>query len=303
MPSASAGDRFPDVLVHDSEGPRSLYNRHQGGEVVIAWGFPSAQMTALEQSHPVVVVALSKTSMASRWIEASPDLSAWVTGGASQGALVLDASLRVRQRVSLENPAELDQALAVTTPVTQGLSGAAPVLSIPRVLEPELVADVIAHFRLTGGEPSGVLHYAQGKPEFAIDPSVKMRRETIIRASELEQRIHDRLMQRALPEIHRAFAFQVRNREHFKIIAYHAGAGYFRAHRDNDTADVAHRRFAMTLNLNTGNYSGGCLRFPEFGPHLYETQAGGALVFSCSLLHEATDVVAGERLAMTTFLY
>lgn len=303
MPLASAGDRFPDVLVRDIEGPRSLYNRHQGGEVVVAWGYPSAQLVALEQVHPVVVIALSKGGGTPRWVEAGPELSAWVTGGAQQGALVLDASLRVRQRVGSDNPAELDQALAATMPATQGLSGAAPVLNIPRVLEPELVADVIAHFRLTGGEPSGVLHYAQGKPEFAIDPSVKMRRETVIQATDLEQRVHDRLMQRVLPEIHRAFAFQVRNREHFKIIAYQAGAGYFRAHRDNDTADVAHRRFAMTLNLNTGNYSGGCLRFPEFGPHLFEAEAGGALVFSCSLLHEATDVVAGERLAMTTFLY
>ena len=46
----------------------------------------------------------------------------------------------------------------------------------------------------------------------------------------------------------------------------------------------------MTLNLNTGGYEGGALWFPEFGRQLYAPEAGGAVVFSCSLLHEALPV-------------
>ena len=58
------------------------------------------------------------------------------------------------------------------------------------------------------------------------------------------------------------------------------------------TVRCLHRRFAVSLNLNTGDYEGGCLRFPEFGPHLYVAPAGGAVVFSCSLLHEEATAVA-----------
>ena len=59
----------------------------------------------------------------------------------------------------------------------------------------------------------------------------------------------------------------------------------------------------VTLNLNTGEYEGGLLRFPEFGRQTYEPPLGGAIVFSCSLLHEALPVTAGERYAFLPFLY
>ena len=59
----------------------------------------------------------------------------------------------------------------------------------------------------------------------------------------------------------------------------------------------------MTLNLNTGEYEGGALRFPEFGRRTYQPPAGGATVFSCALLHEATPVTKGTRYAFVPFLY
>jgi predicted 2-oxoglutarate/Fe(II)-dependent dioxygenase YbiX len=82
-----------------------------------------------------------------------------------------------------------------------------------------------------------------------------------------------------------------------------AEGGFFRAHRDNTTKGTAHRRFAVTINLNTGEYEGGVLRFPEFGRQTYEAPAGGAIVFSCSLLHEAKPVTRGVRYAFLPFLY
>ncbi|HUB25447.1 MAG TPA: 2OG-Fe(II) oxygenase, partial [Tepidisphaeraceae bacterium] len=51
------------------------------------------------------------------------------------------------------------------------------------------------------------------------------------------------------------------------------------------------------------DYEGGYLRFPEYGPNLYRPTGGGACVFGCSLLHEATDVTAGRRFVLLTFLY
>lgn len=57
----------------------------------------------------------------------------------------------------------------------------------------------------------------------------------------------------------------------------------------------------MSLNLSTGAYGGGQIRFPEFGRELYEADAGGAVVFSCNLLHEALPVTSGRRFALFTF--
>ena len=302
----AVGDRFPNVLVADADGQRSLYNRHQGRAAWIVWGVKVADISE-RLGQDQWVLALGAEDGASQWIEAGSDLHAQVTGPWTVGALLLDPALRVWRRFSASDAEGLLSELAnqaATEPAnTQGFQGSAPVLVLPRVLEPELCAAVIEHYREHGGRPSGVLQYHQGQPQFTLDRAVKMRRECVITDASLEARVHQRVMQRVLPEILRAFAFTVSQREHFKIIAYAAGAGYFRPHRDNDTPDVAHRRFAMTLNLNTGAYRGGCLRFPEFGPHDYEAEAGGACVFSCSILHEATEVSSGERLAMTTFLY
>jgi predicted 2-oxoglutarate/Fe(II)-dependent dioxygenase YbiX len=79
--------------------------------------------------------------------------------------------------------------------------------------------------------------------------------------------------------------------------------GYFRPHRDNTTAGTAHRRFAVSINLNAEDFEGGDLRLPAFGPRTYRPPTGGAVVFSCSLLHEATPVTAGTRYAFLPFLH
>jgi predicted 2-oxoglutarate/Fe(II)-dependent dioxygenase YbiX len=79
--------------------------------------------------------------------------------------------------------------------------------------------------------------------------------------------------------------------------------GHFRPHRDNTTKGTAHRRFAVTINLNAEEYEGGDLMFPEFGRRTYRAPTGGAVVFSCSLLHEALPVRAGSRFVFLPFLY
>jgi predicted 2-oxoglutarate/Fe(II)-dependent dioxygenase YbiX len=59
----------------------------------------------------------------------------------------------------------------------------------------------------------------------------------------------------------------------------------------------------VSLFLNTGAYDGGFLRFPEYGAALYTAPTGGAVIFSCSLLHEATPVIKGRRYMFLPFLY
>ena len=57
------------------------------------------------------------------------------------------------------------------------------------------------------------------------------------------------------------------------------------------------------LMREAADYEGGDLRFPEFGPRTYRPPTGGAVVFCCSLLHEATPVTKGRRYAVLPFLY
>ena len=73
-------------------------------------------------------------------------------------------------------------------------------------------------------------------------------------------------------------------------------------HRD-DVPPTTYRRFAMSINLNTEEFEGGELRFPEFGDHRYRPDNGTAIVFSSSLLHEALHVTAGRRLVLLAFLF
>jgi len=58
----------------------------------------------------------------------------------------------------------------------------------------------------------------------------------------------------------------------------------------------------VTINLND-DYRGGELLFPEFGDRRYRGPVGGAVVFSCALLHEVTRVTQGVRYATLPFLY
>jgi predicted 2-oxoglutarate/Fe(II)-dependent dioxygenase YbiX len=101
----------------------------------------------------------------------------------------------------------------------------------------------------------------------------------------------------------KAFQFGASRIERYIVACYDGSqGGHFRAHRDNTTPGTAHRRFAVTLNLNE-DFDGGELWFPEFGDRRYRPPLGGAVVFSCSLLHEATPVTRGLRYASLPFLY
>jgi predicted 2-oxoglutarate/Fe(II)-dependent dioxygenase YbiX len=143
-----------------------------------------------------------------------------------------------------------------------------------------------------------------GRTVAIVDHGHKRRRDRMIEDDVLRNacmaRIHDRL----IPELRKAFQFRATRIERYLVACYDAEeGGHFRRHRDNTTKGTAHRRFAVSLFLNSGQYEGGFLRFPEFGSGLYTAPAGGAVVFSCSLLHEATPVTQGRRYMFLPFLY
>jgi peroxiredoxin/predicted 2-oxoglutarate/Fe(II)-dependent dioxygenase YbiX len=180
----------------------------------------------------------------------------------------------------------------------------APVLIVPHIFEPPLCRTLISYYDDRGGKASGFMRDVNGRTVHTLDDSFKKRRDEEIVDETLRKACVNRIHDRLIPEIYKAFQFRATRIERYIVSCYDAtSGGFFRAHRDNTTKGTVHRRFAVSLNLNTGEYDGGCLRFPEFGPQLYIPPMGGAVVFSCSLLHEATPVVAGKRYAFLPFLY
>jgi peroxiredoxin len=180
----------------------------------------------------------------------------------------------------------------------------APVLTVPYVFEPELCRHLIETYDRQGGGDSGFMRDVEGRTVGIVDHSFKRRRDILLEDPKLKQACMSRMHNRLSPEIRKAFQFHPTRLERYMVACYDAAeGGYFRAHRDNTTKGTAYRRFAVSLFLNTGEYDGGFLCFPEFGRQLYAAPVGGAVVFSCSLLHEATPVTRGCRYMFLPFLF
>jgi predicted 2-oxoglutarate/Fe(II)-dependent dioxygenase YbiX len=302
------GDRLPNVRLRSDRGEVvSLHADFAGKSLWLA--VPSSADVAEQLPEPpagVTALCLCADELPSApptWLSFFTDTQ-WLAGFDADVLWRTDTNLRLRDRYRL--PLSQPKVAAVEEPTSELIKQpAAPVLLIPDVFEPELCARLIRHLEVDcgGGEPSRVLVLERGSRVLQLDPTIKQRRETQPRDAVLEERMHERLMRRALPEIARVFQFSVTKRDPFKLLAYPENAGYFRPHRDNETPDVAHRRFALSINLNAGDYVGGEFRYPEFGLRRYSPPTGMALVFSCSLLHEVLPVEQGTRYAMTTFLY
>jgi peroxiredoxin len=115
--------------------------------------------------------------------------------------------------------------------------------------------------------------------------------------------LRSRLQNRLFPEIAKAFHYNITAWERMRIGCYEGErGGELHGHRDN-VEPTPYRRFAMSMNLNVEAFSGGELRFPEFGDQRYRPDNGTAFVFSSALLHEALHVTAGRRLVLLAFLF
>ena len=220
--------------------------------------------------------------------------------------LVLDPQLRVVFKAPItETGSVLDFIAAAPDPGDHaGTSLHAPVLILPRVFEPALCRDLIATYSAHGGKASGFMRDIDGKTRLIVDPGHKRRNDHELVDPALRNAAAARIQNRLIPEVAKAFQFRATRMERYLVGCYDAAeGGHFRPHRDNTTAGTAHRRFAVTINLNAEDYEGGDLSFPEFGPRRYRAPTGGAVVFSCSLLHMVDPVVSGRRFAFLPFLY
>ncbi|MEM6383091.1 MAG: 2OG-Fe(II) oxygenase [Pseudomonadota bacterium] len=180
----------------------------------------------------------------------------------------------------------------------------APVMIVPRVFEPGFCQALLQYYEQHGGNPSGVTRERNGKTLVELDNSTKKRFDCMIEDEELRKAAMHRIYWRLAPQIQKAYQFKVTRMERYIVCCYDANSGgYFKAHRDNTTKGTAHRRFAVSINLNAEDFGGGGVSFPEYSRAVYNPPTGGALVFSCSLLHEALPITNGRRFAFLPFLY
>ncbi len=185
----------------------------------------------------------------------------------------------------------------------RAVSSIPPALMIPRVLDPEDCEWLIGLWRDGETQEGQVTLGASQGGRKAVARDMKRREDFILEDPEMQQRVLGKMMPRLAPELKKVLHFHKWSMEALRVGCYKASdQGFFNIHRDNTSPPTKDRKYAITINLNTGEYEGGDLRFPEYGNQLFCPPAGGAVVFSCSLLHEVLPVTSGERFTLLTFL-
>jgi len=227
-----------------------------------------------------------------------------VDGADAPAWMLLDPTLRVMGHAGADRTESVFETIrSLPQPADHaGVSVVAPVLIAPRILDPDLCARLIALMDRGDAAFTGVMRDV-GERTVAVMDKHKKRRDVTVADPGLCAEIRQMLTARLFPQIRHAFQFQVTEIERYIVARYDSGdGGVFRAHRDNTTRQTANRKFACSINLNDG-FEGGDLRFPEYGLTRHRPPSGGAVVFSCALLHEVTPMIRGSRYAFLPFFY
>ena len=231
------------------------------------------------------------------------------TGAYQPRWVVIDPTLRVIRDIPFQQDrsdiASLNALIDALPPPAQfaGPVLQAPVIFLRNVFEPELCRQLIAQFEADGGEESGFMRDVGGKTVGLHDRNHKSRRDFYINDDGMVRTLQARVIRRIVPAIRKIHQFNVTRMERNIVACYTAEeGGHFRAHRDNTTRATAHRRFAVSINLND-DYDGGEISFPEYGARGFRPPARGAVIFSCSLLHQVSKMTRGKRYAFLPFLY
>ena len=331
-PWFDVGDVAPAVELRNGDGKTRPITRMAGRTAVLH---------VAAGSQDPLPVALALSSRAADFREAGADLylvrrggPQTVAGDAVDGVTALaDPAGALAHNFHLERPSTMvfDRAsrLAAVLPLDggpdahagaclglvrdrlppdrfrEGPSIQAPVMVIPNVLSPQWCRWLMHVHDTQGNESSGFLEKVGSELVLRSDAEVKVRRDHVVAGgSPLEAEIRHIFQRRVIPEIARATHSPIQRHELFKIVRYDGEErGHFRPHRDNASEAGRTRRFAVTLNLNTGEYDGGHLVFPEYGEFGYRPAAGEAVAFSCNLLHEARPVTRGSRYVLLAFLH
>jgi predicted 2-oxoglutarate/Fe(II)-dependent dioxygenase YbiX len=185
------------------------------------------------------------------------------------------------------------------------VSQPAPVIVLPNLLTGTQCKSLIELFG-TGATIDGTVSRVDenGIAHNVVDHQKKNRRDLCIAPEGgLHRDLAEMLLRCCAPEIAKAFQVHVTHVDRMLISRYDSSGGWFRRHRDNAADNVAFREFALSLNLNVGEYDGGHLLFPEYNDHRYCPPTGGGLIFSAGILHEAAAVTSGSRFVLLTFFH
>ncbi|MFN3582121.1 MAG: 2OG-Fe(II) oxygenase family protein [Pseudomonas sp.] len=219
-------------------------------------------------------------------------------------ALLLNHELRLVARIESPSLSELNDQCRLLSPppASRLLERVAPILMVPEMIPAALRERLIQAWQQDHSS-SGMVRMQAGSRVLQPDPTYKSRLDHALTDPHLNAELNQCLVQNLLPVIGRSFHYHADRFEGFKIVAYQSSDhGHFAAHRDNISKGTRHRHFALSINLND-EYEGGELTFPEFGTTCYRAPAGGAMVFSGSLLHKVHPVTKGCRYAALTFLW
>lgn len=330
-----AGDRAPDFILPDRAGfPINLYTRVRGGTPVLVF-YPDAASFAADAAElqramePVGPGQVDLFAVVHAPADALPDIveameeamfvvcdeagvaakAFGFTADTGPLALRFDPNLRLMARraagaEAVAHYVERHLAQAADAAPARLVSALAPALIVPHVLSPEFCRELIDLHSSGGNQASTVTYIKGGKDVREVHPEQKSRFDHVVADKDMNRRLTETFGRRLNFEIEKSFHYRVGAHDGFVITRYDAETnGHFSLHRDNVSPTTTHFRFAVTVNLNFGEYEGGQLRFPEYGSDLYAPETGGAIVFSCSNLHEAMPVTSGSRYALLTFLF
>ncbi|MEO0574129.1 MAG: redoxin domain-containing protein [Pseudomonadota bacterium] len=184
-------------------------------------------------------------------------------------------------------------------------------LHAPVLLIPDVLSRAECHRLIESVESGAPLTVSPPKPgELSGDYQIPVydynrqdRVDHIIKDQATQQLLDERIFQRVVPVIKKSFAFDVTRREDLHVARYEgAREGSVVGHRDNVTAATAHRKFALSLNLND-DYDGGDVVFKEYSQAGYKSAAGAALIFSSALLHEVRETTRGVRYTLISHFF
>jgi peroxiredoxin len=259
----------------------------------------------VRQHHAAQIFLLDSNGVATRQYLSEPAAAGRTLTSIRPTAFVLSPALQIIEIIALAEPATFVGRIASLLkqlPARSPDLSSAPVLVVPQIFDRAFCAHLVDLYESIGGREIGSIEN-DGKVVEPFDPKFRKRLDWHISDEPALQRTRELLERRLLPMIYRAFQFRTTRIERYLVGCYDGKTGgYFRPHRDNTAPVVAHRRFAVTINLNE-DYEGGYLRFPEFGDRSYRTSPGDAIVFSCSLLHEVTPITRDRRYAFISFFY
>jgi predicted 2-oxoglutarate/Fe(II)-dependent dioxygenase YbiX len=225
--------------------------------------------------------------------------------GADPCWVILDPMLRV---VDVAPLSETDRAIGILRRLSRPTSESAPcipapILTLSHVFEPELCAHLVDCFEHAGGKDSGFMQDQGGRSVENFDVTWKRRRDFHLTDRSLIANLRARIARRICPEIRKAFQMRPTRIERDLVARYDAETGgHFGPHRDDTGIAIAHRRFAVSINLNA-DFDGGEISFPEYSPQTFKAAPGTAIVFSASILHQVSRVTRGRRYVFLTFLF